>query len=108
MESLLEFDFLVNSRWLERASIILLLNQVDQFRYKLLSSPLENHFRDYTGGNDVNNAAKYILRRFNEVNRAHLNIYPHLTDVNDTSNIRLVFAAIKETILYNSLRPRKS
>ena len=28
------------------------------------------------GGIDVNKAAKYLLWRFNQVNRAHLNLYP--------------------------------
>ncbi|KAI7342710.1 hypothetical protein KC336_g23159, partial [Hortaea werneckii] len=51
-----------------------------------------------------NRAAKYLLWRFNQVNRAHLNLYPHLTQATDTSNIRLVFAAVKETILQNALK----
>lgn len=77
----------------------------------------------------VNKAAKYILWRFTQLNRARLSIYPHLTQATDTSNvrsetaapvvhpaaapahkvtsslqIRLVFAAVKETILQNALR----
>ncbi|KAI2790746.1 Guanine nucleotide-binding protein alpha-3 subunit [Penicillium oxalicum] len=67
-------------------------------------SPLSNYFPDYSGGNDVNRAAKYLLWRFNQVNRAHLNLYPHLTQATDTTNIRLVFAAVKETILQNALK----
>ncbi|RKO85136.1 hypothetical protein BDK51DRAFT_9391, partial [Blyttiomyces helicus] len=51
------------------------------------------------GGFDVNKAAKFILWKFTQVNRARLNIYPHLTQATDTSNIRLVFAAVKVTIL---------
>lgn len=104
MESLLLFDSVVNSRWFIRTSIILFLNKVDIFREKLSRSPLGNYFPDYSGGNDVNKAAKYLLWRFNQVNRAHLNLYPHLTQATDTSNIRLVFAAVKETILNNALR----
>lgn len=38
------------------------------------------------------------------MNRSGLNIYPHVTQATDTSNIQLVFAAVKETILENSLR----
>ncbi|KAH8596166.1 guanine nucleotide-binding protein alpha-3 subunit [Bisporella sp. PMI_857] len=104
MESLLLFDSVVNSRWFQRTSIVLLLNKVDVFREKLARSPLSNYFPDYSGGQDVNKAAKYILWRFNQVNRAHLPLYPHLVQATDTSNIRLVFAAIKETILNNALR----
>ncbi|KAK9435037.1 guanine nucleotide-binding protein alpha-3 subunit [Metarhizium brunneum] len=104
MESLLLFDSVVNSRWFMRTSIILFLNKVDIFKQKLTRSPLGNYFPDYSGGNDVNKAAKYLLWRFNQVNRAHLNLYPHLTQATDTSNIRLVFAAVKETILNNALK----
>ncbi|KAI5842853.1 guanine nucleotide binding protein, alpha subunit [Tricharina praecox] len=104
MESLVLFDSVVNSRWFVRTSIILFLNKVDLFKVKLARSPLSNYFPDYSGGNDVNRAAKYLLWRFNQVNRAHLNLYPHLTQATDTSNIRLVFAAVKETILQNALK----
>lgn len=104
MESLVLFDSVVNSRWFMRTSIILFLNKVDLFRQKLPRSPLNKYFPDYSGGNDVNRAAKYLLWRFNQVNRAHLNLYPHLTQATDTTNIRLVFAAVKETILRNALK----
>lgn len=120
MESLVLFDSVVNSRWFMRTSIILFLNKVDLFKQKLARSPLGNYFPDYSGGNDVNRAAKYLLWRFNQVNRAHLNLYPQyvlsatalnlannytsLTQATDTSNIRLVFAAVKETILQNALK----
>lgn len=76
MESLLLFDSVVNSRWFMRTSIILFLNKVDIFQQKLGRSPLGNYFPDYTGGSDVKKAAKYLLWRFNQVNRAHLNLYP--------------------------------
>jgi len=76
MESLVLFDSVVNSRWFVRTSIILFLNKVDLFKVKLARSPLSNYFPDYSGGNDVNRAAKYLLWRFNQVNRAHLNLYP--------------------------------
>ncbi|MCJ1448054.1 MAG: Guanine nucleotide-binding protein alpha-2 subunit [Stictis urceolatum] len=103
MESLVLFDSVVNSRWFMRTSIILFLNKVDLFKIKLGRSPLGRYFADYSGGNDVNRGAKYLLWRFNQVNRAHLNLYPHLTQATDTSNIRLVFAAVKDTILHNAL-----
>jgi guanine nucleotide-binding protein subunit alpha len=122
MEALILFDSIVNSRWFTRTSIILFLNKIDVLRNKLSRSPLQNYFPDYSGGNDVNRAAKYLLWRFNQVNRAHLDLYPQyvdtvtnnvnmgtdlfssLTQATDTSNIRLVFAAVKETILKNAFK----
>jgi guanine nucleotide-binding protein subunit alpha len=103
-ESLVLFDSVINSRWFVRTSIILFLNKIDIFKAKLPKVPLGDWFPDYQGGADANKAAKYILYRFTQVNRAKLNIYPHLTQATDTSNIRLVFAAVKETILQNALR----
>ncbi|WFD44261.1 Guanine nucleotide-binding protein alpha-2 subunit [Malassezia psittaci] len=103
-ESLVLFESVVNSRWFARTSVILLLNKIDIFRQKIPRQPLSDYFPEYTGGNDVNKAAKYILWRFTLANRAKLNLYPHLTQATDTSNIRLVFAAVKETLLQNSLR----
>ena len=98
------FDSVVNSRWFARTSVVLFLNKIDVFAEKLQYSPLENHFPDYTGGNNINKAAKYILWRFNQVNRSGLNIYPHVTQATDTSNIQLVMAAVKETIMENTLK----
>lgn len=103
-ESLTLFDSVVNSRWFSRTSVILFLNKIDVFAKKLPHSPLENHFPDYNGGDNLNKAVKYILWRFTQVNRSGLNVYPHVTQATDTSNILLVFAALKETILENTLR----
>ncbi|GFZ46941.1 Guanine nucleotide-binding protein subunit alpha [Saitozyma sp. JCM 24511] len=103
-ESLVLFESVINSRWFLRTSVILFLNKIDVFKQKLPKVPLVHYFPEYTGGADINKAAKYILWRFTQTNRARLSIYPHLTQATDTSNIRLVFAAVKETILQNALR----
>lgn len=103
-ESLVLFESVVNSRWFLRTSIILFLNKIDIFKQKIPRVPLSKFFPEYSGGADVNKAAKYILWRFTQTNRARLSIFPHLTQATDTGNIRLVFAAVKETILQNALR----
>ncbi|WWC69863.1 guanine nucleotide-binding protein subunit alpha [Kwoniella pini CBS 10737] len=103
-ESLVLFESVINSRWFLRTSVILFLNKIDLFKQKLPKIPLVQYFPEYTGGADINKAAKYILWRFTQTNRARLSVYPHLTQATDTSNIRLVFAAVKETILQNALR----
>lgn len=103
-ESLVLFESVINSRWFLRTSIILFLNKIDVFKHKLPKVPLERYFPEYTGGSDINKAAKYILWKFMQANRARLSVYPHLTQATDTTNIRLVFAAVKETILQNALK----
>ncbi|KAI9314497.1 G protein alpha subunit [Dichotomocladium elegans] len=104
LESLSLFESIINSRWFAHTSIMLFLNKVDLFKTKVMRLPLEKYFPDYGGGKDANKAAKYILWRFLQTNRAKLNIYPHLTQATNTSNIRFVFAAVKETLLQNALR----
>jgi guanine nucleotide-binding protein G(i) subunit alpha len=137
-ESLILFESVINSRWFLRTSIILFLNKIDVFKAKLpkvlrlflgmclgaymyMQVPLDKEFPEYTGGPDINKAAKYILWRFMQANRARLSVYPQyaflvvfskttltdlrsLTQATDTGNIRLVFAAVKETILQNALK----
>jgi guanine nucleotide-binding protein G(i) subunit alpha len=121
IESLILFESVINSRWFLRTSIILFLNKIDVFKQKLPKVPLERYFQEYTGGPDINKAAKYILWRFMQKNRARLSVYPQcvtvfmhckhvydgvysLTQATDTGNVRLVFAAVKETILQNALK----
>ncbi|KIJ51294.1 hypothetical protein M422DRAFT_43853 [Sphaerobolus stellatus SS14] len=103
-ESLDLFQSIINSRWFLRTSIILFLNKIDVFKQKLPKVPLDKYFTEYTGGADVNKAAKYILWRFMQLNKARLSLYPHLTQATDTNNVKIVFAAVKETILQNALK----
>ncbi|THH00498.1 hypothetical protein EW145_g7071 [Phellinidium pouzarii] len=76
VESLVLFESVINSRWFLRTSIILFLNKIDVFKSKLPKVPLEKYFPEYTGGADINKAAKYILWRFMQANRARLSVYP--------------------------------
>ncbi|KAJ2725738.1 Guanine nucleotide-binding protein alpha-2 subunit [Coemansia sp. Benny D115] len=103
-ESLVLFDSVINSRWFLRTSIILFLNKIDLFRKKIKIVPLSNYFPEYTGGPEEGVAARFILWKFSQVNRSSLQLYPHITQATDTSNIRLVFAAVRETLLQNALQ----
>lgn len=76
VESLILFESVINSRWFLRTSIILFLNKIDVFKHKLPKVPLEQYFPEYAGGPDINKAAKYILWRFMQTNKARLSIYP--------------------------------
>ena len=89
--------------------------------HRLGQVPLEHYFPEYSGGSDINKATKYILWKYIQANRERLRVYPQyvrhllsfadaradivvsLTQATDTTNIRLVFAAVKETILQNVL-----
>ncbi|KAF8650370.1 hypothetical protein AX16_005266 [Volvariella volvacea WC 439] len=104
-ESIILFDSIINSQCLPQASVILLLNKFDIFKRKLPKVPLENYFPEYTGGNNVNSAAKHLLWKFMQTNKSKLQVYPHFTNaINDPSVIQLACAAVKETMLQNSMR----
>lgn len=98
METLLLFDSVVNSRWFNNTQIFVFLNKVDKLRVKLARNPMADYFPDYKGGNDANRAAKYILWRLNQVNRAGLDLYPHLTRSNDPANMKVVFQQVKDAM----------
>ncbi|KAK9475345.1 guanine nucleotide-binding protein alpha-3 subunit [Dipodascopsis tothii] len=103
-ESLVLFDSIVNSKWFQRSSLILFLNKIDIFQEKIHRVPLEDYFPAYVGGPDLANATKFMLWNYTERNRSGLTIYPHLTQATNTSNIRVVFTAVRETIVQNTLR----
>ncbi|KAH6897845.1 heterotrimeric G-protein alpha subunit, GPA3-like protein [Coprinopsis sp. MPI-PUGE-AT-0042] len=103
-ESLILWESMINSRWFLRTGFILFLTKIDLFKNKLHKVPLEHYFPEYTGGMDINKAAKYFLWKFMQANRARVNVYPHLAQLTDTNHIRLVFAAVRETVLANALR----
>lgn len=75
-ESLVLFDSVVNSRWFMRSSIVLFLNKFDLFEEKIKRSPLKKHFPEYLGDSDPMRAAKFLLWKFERVNRGHLKLYP--------------------------------
>jgi len=83
METIVFFDSSVNSKWFKRTSIVLLFCNVSRFKQQIQHSPLCNYFPDYTGGDDASSASRYILWRFNLVNRANLRIYARFTELLD-------------------------
>jgi guanine nucleotide-binding protein G(i) subunit alpha len=104
MESLMLFDSVVNSPWLRRASIILFLNNVSHFKQKVADSPLSDYFPDYSGDNDVNNAANYILSIFTKANRSNLTLYSHFTESGDAANLGHVYDSVRDTCMQNNLK----
>lgn len=104
LESFQLFQSIVTSRWFTKTSIVLFLNKKDIFLRKISKIPLSNYFPDYEGGKDYSRATDYIKQKFLSLNVNKLQIYPYLTEATDTNNINLVFAAVKETVLTNSLK----
>jgi len=105
-ESMELFDEICNSKWFLKTSIILFLNKSDIFQEKILKKDLRCCFPDYNGGNDFLYATQFIEQKFSALNKygANKQIYTHITCATDTENIKFVFNAVKDIILYKSLQ----
>ncbi|KAJ1822838.1 guanine nucleotide-binding protein subunit alpha [Coemansia sp. RSA 2598] len=104
-EALTLFDSICNSRWFVKTSVILFLNKMDIFREKLPHSPMRKYFPDFDGGDDIDAASEYILKRFVSLNQSDAKqIYTHFTCATDTNQIKFVMAAVNDIIIQTNLR----
>jgi len=60
------WDGFVNSRYLQRKTFLLLLNDRDIFAEKIKKIPLTRCFSDYRGSNTYESTTKYIIKRFQD------------------------------------------
>jgi guanine nucleotide-binding protein G(i) subunit alpha len=74
-ESLQLLGALLASKWFLTTTIAIFFTKCDLLKKKLVNSPLENYFPDYTGGNNVSHATKYIVGKFEEIGKKHSNVH---------------------------------
>ncbi|EXL93480.1 G-protein alpha subunit-domain-containing protein [Fusarium oxysporum II5] len=104
-EMMLRFEKAINSPFLRNSGIIVVLNNANALREKLLTEPLSRCFPEYTGGNDYHRVYDYIVSRLNQLNRAYLPMLFHLTTtVYDESCYRFLQAAIREMDMSATLK----
>lgn len=104
VEALNLFDEIANSRWFDRASIILFLNKRDLFLEKIERVPLTVCFPEYTGPQTYEAGAQFLQNLFQSKNKnPKRNVYCHLTCATDTTNVAAVFNAVKDTVIRLSL-----
>lgn len=105
-ESLRLFDSICNNNWFVSTSLILFLNKKDLLAQKIRRIPLTVCFPEYGGQNTYEEAAVYIQRQFEDLNRNKetKEIYSHFTCATDTSNIQFVFDAVTDVIIQNNLK----
>eukprot|EP01097_Dermamoeba_algensis_P010428 TRINITY_DN771_c0_g2_i2.p1 TRINITY_DN771_c0_g2~~TRINITY_DN771_c0_g2_i2.p1 ORF type:complete len:361 (-),score=68.10 TRINITY_DN771_c0_g2_i2:163-1245(-) len=107
-ESLKLFEEITNSKWFAETPIVLFLNKSDMFRVKLeeKKTDLKVCFPEYSGGCNFDLAADFIKSKFVSLNRNPQSkpIYAHITCATDTSNIRVIFKAVKDTILASDFK----
>ncbi|XP_033762237.1 guanine nucleotide-binding protein G(i) subunit alpha-like [Pecten maximus] len=104
-ESMNLFDSICNNRWFADTSIILFLNKKDLFENKLESSHLSTFFPEYTGENEFEQAARFVRKKYEKLNRNKDKVvYSHFTCATDTNNIQVVFTAAIDIILQSQLK----
>jgi hypothetical protein len=105
VEALNLFDEICNYKMFKKTSMILFLNKRDLFAEKIQKVPLSKGcFPDYDGNNTYDAASQFILEQFEARNRdSEKRIYPHLTCATDKDNIKVVFNAVKDTVIRRSL-----
>ncbi|XP_023314438.1 guanine nucleotide-binding protein G(q) subunit alpha isoform X6 [Trichogramma pretiosum] len=105
-ESKALFKTIITYPWFQHSSVILFLNKKDLLEEKIMYSHLVDYFPEYDGPQrDATMAREFILRMFVDLNPdSEKIIYSHFTCATDTENIKLVFCAVKDTIMQNALK----
>ncbi|XP_059483749.1 guanine nucleotide-binding protein subunit alpha homolog isoform X1 [Neocloeon triangulifer] len=110
------FDTIVNNVVFKGVSIILFLNKTDLLYAKLRSrqSDISQHWPNFVGDpyslTDVQVCSQWIFnvfmyKLFRETKRDRVRpLFHHFTTAVDTENIKVVFNAVKDTILHKNLQ----
>ena len=107
-ESLNLFQAICNNKFFKYSSIILFLNKLDLFTEKINNTNLHLrlYFPHYNGpDHDVSAAKKFIDNLFLDCNtNTKRFIYVHFTTATDTSNVKVVFKVVLETIIREKIK----
>jgi len=104
-EALELFEEIVNNHYFRDSAMVLFLNKKDLFADKIGKVDLKVCFPEYEGGADFDTAAGYIRDRFLEKSQDKDKlIFHHITCATDTENVRVVFDAVRASVLQNNLK----
>ncbi|XP_037946595.1 G protein alpha q subunit isoform X2 [Teleopsis dalmanni] len=105
-ESKALFRTIITYPWFQNSSVILFLNKKDLLEEKIMYSHLVDYFPEYDGAKcDHMGAKNFILKKYLVCNPdPERQCYSHFTTATDTENIKLVFCAVKDTIMQNALK----
>ena len=106
-ESLNLFQAICTNKFFDRSSIVLFLNKLDLFTEKINNTNhhLRLYFPHYNGPDyDVSAAKEFIRSQFLIRNIKERIIYTHFTTATDTSNIKVVFKVVLDTIIQQSFK----
>jgi len=105
-ESKALFKTIITYPWFQHSSVILFLNKKDLLEEKIMYSHLVDYFPEYDGPKQDDKAARQFvcdtyLAQNPDPDRM---CYSHFTCGTDTENIKLVFCAVKDTIMQSALK----
>jgi len=105
-ESKALFKTIITYPWFQHSSVILFLNKKDLLEEKILNSHLVDYFPEYDGPKQDDKAAReFICQVYLACNPdPDRQCYSHFTCGTDTENIKLVFCAVKDTIMQTALK----
>ena len=104
LEALTLFEEICNCKYFDNTPLIVFLNKSDLLKKKIQRVDIKEYFSDYDGGLDYENAVTWLKKRFASLNRNQDKpVYIHSTEATSTENIKFVFSAVEEIILYESL-----
>nr|XP_040564710.1 G protein alpha q subunit isoform X6 [Lepeophtheirus salmonis] len=105
-ESKALFKTIITYPWFQHSSVILFLNKKDLLEEKIMYSHLVDYFPEYDGPKEDDKAARqFVLDCYLKQNPDPDRMcYSHFTCATDTENIKLVFCAVKDTIMQAALK----
>ncbi|XP_012174290.1 guanine nucleotide-binding protein G(q) subunit alpha isoform X3 [Bombus affinis] len=105
-ESKALFKTIITYPWFQQSSVILFLNKKDLLEEKIMYSHLVDYFPEYNGPKQQDVPAReFILKVYLNTNPDPDRMcYSHFTCATDTENIKLVFCAVKDTIMQTALK----
>jgi len=104
VEAMELFDEVTNSEWFLDTSIILFLNKRDLFKEKIQKVPLTEWFPEkFKGESTYKKSLEFIRDQFLELNENEKDIYTHFTCATDTTNVYMVFNAVKDIVIKKGL-----
>ncbi|XP_035206170.1 guanine nucleotide-binding protein subunit alpha homolog isoform X2 [Stegodyphus dumicola] len=107
LESKNIFDTIINNRCFSEVSVILFMNKTDLLQEKLSRKDVDirQYFPEFTGDPyNVEAVQMFFVNMFDQIRRDRKRpFYYHFTTAIDTENIKVVFSAVKDTILQKNI-----
>jgi guanine nucleotide-binding protein G(i) subunit alpha len=104
-ENMAFFDRIINLKWFQQTAIVILFNHISILKRKLTLSPLCDHFPEFGGGVDLDEARKFLTESFVRLNRSKgRGVYCHFTDIDDATIFQHVMVSLKDIIVHSNVR----